>query len=159
MGNVEFLIILLLGWMAAILFLFSATFCLRYAYQNNWIGPVGRVAIGELAGAGLVIAGCRYLLNGWPFFAAIEVPSADESINSVTTPQLVDFFATPDVFEHARQDLSDLRIYTVDGNTVPYALRILSPFGRDLRKCRCERLEASGLRACHSIYVWRTGFD
>jgi hypothetical protein len=63
----------------------------------------------------------------WPFFAAIEVPPADESITSLTTPQLVDFFATPDIFEHARQDLSDLRIYTVDGNTVPYALRILSP--------------------------------
>ena len=63
----------------------------------------------------------------WPFFADIEVPPADDSITSVTTPQLVDFFATSDVFEHARPDLSDLRIYTADGNTVPYALRILSP--------------------------------
>ena len=52
------------GWVAAILFLFSATFFLRYAYQNNWIGPIGRVAIGELFGAGLVISGCRYLLKG-----------------------------------------------------------------------------------------------
>ena len=52
------------GWVAVILFLFSATFFLRYAYQNNWIGPVGRVAIGEMVGPGPVIAGCRYLLNG-----------------------------------------------------------------------------------------------
>jgi len=57
------------GWLAVILFLFSATFFLRYAYQNNWIGPVGRVAIGELVGAGLVIAGCRYLLAGWRRFS------------------------------------------------------------------------------------------
>jgi uncharacterized membrane protein len=57
------------GWLAVILFLFSATFFLRYAYQNNWIGPVGRVSIGELVGAGLVIAGYRYLLNGWRRFS------------------------------------------------------------------------------------------
>ena len=59
------------GWLAVILFLFSATFFLRYAYQNNWIGPVGRVAIGELVGAGLVIAGCRYLLSGWRRFSSM----------------------------------------------------------------------------------------
>ena len=59
------------GWVAAILFLFSATFFLRYAYQNNWIGPIGRVAIGELFGAALVISGCRYLLKGWRRFASM----------------------------------------------------------------------------------------
>ncbi len=59
------------GWMAAILFLFSATFFLRYAYQNNWIGPVGRVAIGELVGSALMIAGCRYHLNGWRRFSTM----------------------------------------------------------------------------------------
>ena len=58
------------GWVAVILFLFSATFFLRYAYHNNWIGPVGRVAIGEMFGAGLVIAGCRYLLKGWRRFSS-----------------------------------------------------------------------------------------
>lgn len=61
------------GWMAAILFLFSATFFLRYAYQNNWIGPVGRVAIGELVGSALVIAGCRYLFNGWRRFSTMLI--------------------------------------------------------------------------------------
>ena len=59
------------GWVAVILFLFSATFFLRYAYQNNWIGPVGRVAIGEMFGAGLVITGLRYLLQGWRRFASM----------------------------------------------------------------------------------------
>ena len=59
------------GWVAVVLFLFSATFFLRYAYQNNWIGPVGRVAIGELVGAGLIIGGCRYLLKGWRRFSSM----------------------------------------------------------------------------------------
>ena len=59
------------GWVAVILFLFSATFFLRYAYQNNWIGPVGRVAIGEMFGAGLVITGLRYLLQGWRRFSSM----------------------------------------------------------------------------------------
>ena len=63
----------------------------------------------------------------WPFFAAIEVQPADDSIVSEMAPPLTDFFAAPDVFEHARPDLSDLRIYASDGNTVPFALRILSP--------------------------------
>lgn len=61
------------GWLAVVLFLFSATFFLRYAYQNNWIGPVGRVAIGELVGSGLVIAGARYLFNGWRRFATMLI--------------------------------------------------------------------------------------
>ncbi len=54
-----------------ILFLFSATFFLRYAYQNNWIGPVGRVAIGEMFGAGLLLTGLRYQLKGWHRFASL----------------------------------------------------------------------------------------
>lgn len=59
------------GWVAVVLFLFSATFFLRYAYQNNWIGPVGRVAIGELAGVALMIGGARYLLGGWRRFSSM----------------------------------------------------------------------------------------
>ncbi|MBX3421620.1 MAG: DUF2339 domain-containing protein [Pirellulaceae bacterium] len=59
------------GWVAAVLFLFSATFFLRYSYQNNWIGPAGRVAIGELFGAGLVVFGCRYWLAEWRRFASM----------------------------------------------------------------------------------------
>ena len=59
------------GWLAVVLFLFSATFFLRYAYQNNWIGPVGRVAIGELVGSSLAVAGLRYLLHGWRRFASM----------------------------------------------------------------------------------------
>lgn len=58
-----------LGWIAVLLGLFAAAFFLRYAYENNWIGPQGRVAIGEALGLGLAIAGLRYHLQGWRLFA------------------------------------------------------------------------------------------
>ena len=63
----------------------------------------------------------------WPYLAAITIPAVDSTSVAGTNPQLVDFFAASDVFEHARRDLTDLRIYAPDGTTVPYALHILSP--------------------------------
>ncbi len=57
------------GWLAVLLFVFSAAFFLRYAYQNNWIGPVGRVAIGELVGAGLLGLGWSYYRKSWTRFS------------------------------------------------------------------------------------------
>ena len=59
------------GWVAVILFVFSAVFFLRYAFQNNYIGPVGRVAIGELIGVMLVIAGWRYFKDGMTRFSGM----------------------------------------------------------------------------------------
>ncbi len=63
----------------------------------------------------------------WAYLAAIGIPAMDGTDVAATTPQLVDFFASADVFEHARRDLTDLRIYASDGTTVPYALHVLSP--------------------------------
>ncbi len=57
------------GWVAVLLFVFSAAFFLRYAYQNNWIGPVGRVAIGELVGVGLLGLGWSYFRKSWTRFS------------------------------------------------------------------------------------------
>ena len=57
------------GWMAVMLFVFAAAFFLRYAYQNNWIGPVGRVAIGEMVGAALLGLGWRYHRQSWSRFS------------------------------------------------------------------------------------------
>lgn len=54
-----------LGWVAVVLLVFAAAFFLRYAYQNNWIGPAGRVTIGALMGAALVVIGQRYHVRGW----------------------------------------------------------------------------------------------
>ncbi len=59
------------GWIAVILFVFASAFFLRYAYQNNWIGPLGQVAIGELVGIALVIAAWRHVTQGWRRFAGM----------------------------------------------------------------------------------------
>jgi uncharacterized membrane protein len=58
-----------LGWVAVVLGIFSAAFFLRYAYENNWIGPQGRVAIGEAIGLVLIVAGLRYHVRSWRVFA------------------------------------------------------------------------------------------
>ena len=57
------------GWLAVLLFVLSAAFFLRYAYQNDWIGPAGRVAIGELVGAVLLGLGWSYFRQGWTRFS------------------------------------------------------------------------------------------
>jgi uncharacterized membrane protein len=57
------------GWVAVLLFVFAVAFFLRYAYQNNWIGPVGRVSIGALTGIGLALLGVYYYLHDWPRFS------------------------------------------------------------------------------------------
>ncbi len=49
-----------LGWTAVIVLLFATAFFLKYAFENDWIGPTGRVAMGLAAGAGLCVAGWRY---------------------------------------------------------------------------------------------------
>ncbi len=59
------------GWLAVILFVFSAAFFLRYAFQNNWIGPVGRVAIGELVGVALAVGGVVYYRRGLSRFSGM----------------------------------------------------------------------------------------
>ena len=58
-GDLEWWIGRRLGWLAVILFVFAAAFFLKYAFDNNWIGELGRVAIGVLIGAGLCLAGLR----------------------------------------------------------------------------------------------------
>ncbi len=59
------------GWLAVLLFVFSAAFFLRYAFQNNWIGPVGRVTIGELVGVGLAVGGLVYYRRGLNRFSSM----------------------------------------------------------------------------------------
>jgi len=58
-----------LGWVAVVLLLFGTAFFLRYAYENQWIGPIGRVAVGLLAGLALVLGGWRYHLCSWRIFS------------------------------------------------------------------------------------------
>src|ERR1035437_4769630 len=49
---------------AAFLFL-TAVFFLKYAFQNDWIGPRGQIAICALGAAALAAAGSRFLNKNW----------------------------------------------------------------------------------------------
>jgi len=58
-----------LGWVAVVSLIFAAAFFLRYAIENEWIGPLGRVTVGAVVGAALVIAGWNYHRRGWRIFS------------------------------------------------------------------------------------------
>jgi len=49
--------------------LFGVSYFLKYAFENNWIGPAGRVAIGLLAGIGLLIWSERFRSRGHELFS------------------------------------------------------------------------------------------
>jgi uncharacterized membrane protein len=60
-----------IGWAAIILILFAAAFFLKYAFDNRWIGEVGRVAIGISAGIAMSALGVRYHRRNWRVFSQI----------------------------------------------------------------------------------------
>src|SRR5579862_3139025 len=49
--------------------LFAVTFFLKYAFDNNWVGPRGRVGIGILLGAALYPWSQRLLNKGYKYFS------------------------------------------------------------------------------------------
>lgn len=49
--------------------LFGAALFLKLAIDNHWIGPVGRILIGLIAGAGLVVWSERFRRKGFPAFS------------------------------------------------------------------------------------------
>jgi uncharacterized membrane protein len=57
------------GWVAVVLLLFAAAFFLKYAFENRWIGELGRVSLGILGGVALCLAGRRYHREGWRVFS------------------------------------------------------------------------------------------
>jgi len=61
----------LLGWAAVVLILFATAFFLKYAFDNRWIGELGRVTIGVIAGVTLTALGFRYYSRGWSIFSQI----------------------------------------------------------------------------------------
>ena len=61
----------LVGWIAIGLILFATAFFLKYAFDNRWIGELGRVAIGIAAGVILTILGFRYHQRRWRIFSQI----------------------------------------------------------------------------------------
>jgi uncharacterized membrane protein len=59
------------GWVAVILILFATAFFLKYAFDNRWIGELGRVSIGIGFGIAMSVAGRRYHQRGWHIFSQI----------------------------------------------------------------------------------------
>ncbi len=60
-----------LGWAAVGLILFATAFFLKYAFDNRWIGELGRVTIGVTAGVTLATLGYRYHKRKWRVFSQI----------------------------------------------------------------------------------------
>jgi len=59
------------GWVAVVLILFATAFFLKYAFDNRWIGELGRVSIGITFGIAMSLAGYRYRRRGWRIFSQI----------------------------------------------------------------------------------------
>jgi len=49
--------------------LIGVSYFLKYAFDNNWIGPAGRVTIGLLAGIGIVVWSERFRSRGYQIFS------------------------------------------------------------------------------------------
>jgi len=60
-----------LGWAAVVIILFATAFFLKYAFDNRWIGELGRVTIGITAGIVLTVLGFRYHRRRWRIFSQI----------------------------------------------------------------------------------------
>ena len=60
-----------IGWVAVILILFATAFFLKYAFDNRWIGELGRVTIGVAFGIAMSLAGLRYHQRGWRIFSQV----------------------------------------------------------------------------------------
>lgn len=54
----------------------------------------------------------------WQWYEELRLPDWDKP------PRWLDFLVSPDVFDKARSDLGDLRLYDAQDREVPYALRI-----------------------------------
>ena len=60
-----------LGWVGIAVLLFGAAFALKYAFENRWIGELGRVMIGVAAGVGFLALGWQRHKAGWRTFAQV----------------------------------------------------------------------------------------
>src|SRR5260370_379986 len=60
-----------LGWIAIILILGAIVYFLKYAFENRWIGELGRVTLGVVAGFMLVLAGHERYRKGWRYLSQV----------------------------------------------------------------------------------------
>jgi uncharacterized membrane protein len=54
-----------LNWIGAVLLLIGVAYGIKYAYDNQWIGPKGRLAIGAVAGVIAMGLGERFRRKNW----------------------------------------------------------------------------------------------
>ncbi len=59
------------GWIAVVLILFAVAFFLKYAFENRWIGELGRVTLGVLGGLALAWGGLNRHRKGWRYLSQI----------------------------------------------------------------------------------------
>jgi len=58
-----------LSWVAVLLIFFATAFFLKHAFENRWIGEIGRVTMGVLAGLALIYGGWNRHRAGWEGFS------------------------------------------------------------------------------------------
>jgi len=62
-----------LGWTAVVALLFGVAFFLRYAFENEWIGPRGQLTLGAMGGAVLATLGACYARRGLIVLAQLAI--------------------------------------------------------------------------------------
>jgi uncharacterized membrane protein len=60
-----------LGWVAILLIFVATLFFLKYAFENRWIGELGRVVLGIVAGLAMVWAGYDRHRKQWHYFSQV----------------------------------------------------------------------------------------
>ena len=60
-----------LGWVAVLLIFGAAAFFLKYAFENRWIGELGRVTLGVAAGLVFAWSGLERHRKGWRYLSQV----------------------------------------------------------------------------------------
>jgi uncharacterized membrane protein len=60
-----------LGWVAVLLIFAAAVFFLKYAFENRWIGELGRVTLGVVVGLALVWGGYLHHRKRWRYLCQV----------------------------------------------------------------------------------------
>jgi uncharacterized membrane protein len=60
-----------LGWVAIVLIFCAAAFFLKYAFENRWIGELGRVTLGVAAGLAFTWGGLERHRKGWRYLSQV----------------------------------------------------------------------------------------
>ncbi|HLK66562.1 MAG TPA: DUF2339 domain-containing protein [Bryobacteraceae bacterium] len=60
-----------LGWVAILLIFTAAAFFLKYAFENRWIGELGRVTLGVIAGLAFAWGGLERHRKGWRYLSQV----------------------------------------------------------------------------------------